>query len=106
MKRKILICAMLLAMVGFTAPADSYAAGDQQGRRSSERSRGGQDNLWDNDDRRGRRRRSLRRNRNTYGYRNYGQYRRTQVGNRRFRTVRRSYWRDGRRLTRLVRVYY
>jgi len=40
------------------------------------------------------------------GYRNYGQYRRTQVGNRRYRLVRRPYWQDGERLTRLVRLYY
>ncbi len=45
------------------------------------------------------------------GYRNYGQYRRTQVGNRRvghrrYRLVRRPYWEDGVRLTRMVRVYY
>jgi len=29
----------------------------------------------------------------THGYRNYGQYRRTQVGNRRFLTTRNSYYR-------------
>ena len=39
-------------------------------------------------------------------YRNYGQYRRTQVGNRRYRLVRRSYWRNGIRLSRYVRIYY
>ena len=41
-----------------------------------------------------------------HGYRNYGQYRRTQVGNRRFRTVRRYSWIDGVRRARMVRVYY
>ena len=41
-----------------------------------------------------------------HGYKNYGQYRRTQVGNRRYRLVRRPYWRRGVRLTRWVRVYY
>jgi|GEM_PF-1018165 len=50
--------------------------------------------------------RGRRRNGSYYGYRNYGQYRRTQVGNRRYRTVRRIYWRNGIRLTRYVRVYY
>ena len=40
----------------------------------------------------------------TYGYRNYGQYRRTQVGNRRFRYVNRYYWTDGVRHLRRVRV--
>src|SRR3990170_1546816 len=106
MKRKILMGAMLLAMISFAAPVDNYAAGDQQGRnKSAERSRGGQDVRWGDDNNRGRRRRTGRRNQNTYGYRNYGQYRRTQVGNRRYRTVRRSFWRDGIRRTRLVRVY-
>lgn len=39
-----------------------------------------------------------------YGYRNYGQYRSAQ--NRRYRTVRRYYWRDGVRRYRYVRIYY
>jgi hypothetical protein len=55
---------------------------------------------WDND--RDRRRRSGR----WYGYRNYGQWRRSQVGNRRYRMVTRYYWDGGRRRARLVRVYY
>ena len=42
----------------------------------------------------------------TYGYRNYGQYRRTQVGNRRYRMVKRYYWVDGIRRYRTVRVYF
>jgi hypothetical protein len=33
-----------------------------------------------------------------YGYRNYGHYRRTQVGNRRYRTLRRPSWADRRRV--------
>ena len=47
-----------------------------------------------------------RRNGSWYGYRNYGQYRRTQVGNRRYRTVRRSVWRDGRRVSVWQRIFY
>jgi hypothetical protein len=47
-----------------------------------------------------------RRNGPWYGYKNYGQYRRTQVGNRRYRWVSRHYWRNGIRLTRRVRIYY
>ena len=39
-------------------------------------------------------------------YKNYGQYRRTQVGWRRYRMVPRYYWRDGRRYTTYRRVYY
>lgn len=41
-----------------------------------------------------------------WGYKNYGQYRRTQVGNRRYRYERRYYWRDGSRFSRLVRIFY
>ncbi|MGH9947553.1 MAG: hypothetical protein ACRD6X_10155 [Pyrinomonadaceae bacterium] len=47
-----------------------------------------------------RRRRSVRR------YRNYGQYRRRQVGNRRYRLSRHYYWYGGRRHYRYVRIYY
>jgi hypothetical protein len=47
-----------------------------------------------------------RRNRRYYrGYRNYGQWRRNQVRNRRARVVTQTYWRNGRRYTRTVRVY-
>ena len=52
------------------------------------------------------RRDSNRRHRETYGYRNYGQYRRTQVGNRRYRMVNRYTWLNGRRVTRRVRINY
>jgi hypothetical protein len=61
------------------------------------RGRGGRN--WD--DGRGRRRSG-----SWYGYRNYGQYRRTQVGNRRYRTERRSVWRDGRRVSIWRRIFY
>ena len=44
--------------------------------------------------------------RNGRFYRNYGQYRREQVGWRRYRIVPRYYWRDGRRYTTYRRVYY
>ena len=46
--------------------------------------------------------------RNGTFYRNYGQYRRTQVGwrGRSYRMVPRYYWRDGRRFTTYRRVYY
>jgi len=61
----------------------------------------GEDRDWDNG-----RHRYRGRNRITYGYRNYGQYRRTQVGNRRFRWIRRNHWRNGRWVSQLVRIYY
>ncbi|HEV8592720.1 MAG TPA: hypothetical protein VGQ55_11500 [Pyrinomonadaceae bacterium] len=43
-----------------------------------------------------------------YGYRNYGQFRRTQVGNRRYgyRMYPEYYWDDGVRRVRYVRYYY
>jgi hypothetical protein len=47
-----------------------------------------------------------RRYRDTNGHRNYGQYRRTQVGNRRWRMQRQYYYRLGRRLNRMVRIYF
>jgi hypothetical protein len=50
--------------------------------------------------------RGRRHNGSWYGYKNYGQYRRTQVGNRRFRMRRQYYYRNGIRLSRFVRVYY
>jgi hypothetical protein len=40
------------------------------------------------------------------GYKNYGQYRSSQVGNRRYRWVRRPYYRNGIRLFRNIRIYY
>jgi len=50
--------------------------------------------------------RGRRRNGTWYGYRNYGQYRRTQVGNRRYRMERRVYWRNGRRYNTRTRINY
>jgi hypothetical protein len=64
------------------------------------------DRRWNRDSDRRWHRDSHRRVRNTYGYRNYGQYRRTQVGNRRFRTVNRYTLSNGRRVVRRVRVDY
>jgi hypothetical protein len=55
------------------------------------------------------RRRRMRRGgywRNGVYYRNYGQYRRSTVGNRRYRVVPRYYWYDGVRRVRYVRYYY
>jgi hypothetical protein len=101
MMKKVLALAMLLATTFFVLPSDSYGGGGAQERRWENRE-SRQDRRWD--DRRGRR--SSRQVRQTYGYRNYGQYRRTQVGNRRFRMVNRSYWNNGIRRTRVVRLYY
>lgn len=100
MTRKILILTMLFVTTFFTLPSDATAQGKSKWGKSDNWSQG----RWDN--KRGRRRYQGR-NRIYYGYRNYGQYRRTQVGNRRrYRLVRRYYWDDGMRLARWVRVYY
>lgn len=94
LKYFILIAAAFLMLL----PAASHAQG---------RGHGNQGWHHGNDNWEWRGRKSHRgRNRWTYGYKNYGQYRRTQVGNRRFRLVRRPYWRRGVRVTRWVRVYY
>ena len=107
MTRKILILALLSVTTFFALPADSYAQRQWRTRdRSYSRSTYSQDrwdNRWDN---RRNRRHYNRRYRDTYGYRNYGQYRRTQVGNRRFRLVRQYYWNRGRRIPRWTRLYY
>jgi hypothetical protein len=103
MKRKILISAMMFA-IGFLAlPPGSYASADKKGTASVQEYSGTQ--VWQGDRRR-RGRGKQRRWKRTRGYRNYGQYRRTQVGNRRYRLVRRYYWTGGYRRYRLVRVYY
>ena len=102
MKRKVLILTLLLATAFIALPAESVAYGDRSKDRNAVYEYSGQD--WQSRRRRGRGRH--RGWKNTYGSRNYGQYRRTQVGNRRYRLVRRSYWDDGRRLTRWVRLYY
>lgn len=94
---------MLFAMTFLVLPFDSYGQRRHGRGNDSYGERYYSQNRWDN--RRGRRR-SYNRNRHTYGYRNYGQYRRTQVGNRRYRTVRRYYWNDGVRLSRWTRLYY
>src|SRR5215203_1577415 len=102
MTRKILILALLSVTTLFALPADANA---QREWRTRDRSYSGNtysQNRWENRSSR----RRYRRVRDTSGYRNYGQYRRTQVGNRRFRNVRTYYWNGGRRLSRWTRVYY
>ena len=101
MKRKLLILTMLLAMTFVVVPMDSNAFGQPGKNKSHGRSGDWQRGSWDYRGRRGKGKKK-----SYYGYKNYGQYRRTQVGNRRYRLVRRYYWRDGSRLSRLVRVFY
>jgi hypothetical protein len=90
-------------MTFLVLPLDSYGATDSSNG-SGAVSQYSQKRLWQG--RQGRGRGKHKGWKNTYGYRNYGQYRRTQVGNRRYRMVRRYYWNDGVRLSRLVRIYY
>lgn len=100
MKRKLLILAMLLATAFFWMPSGTDVAA--QDRQNNARK---PDKVMMNTGQPGKRS-GVWRKKNAHGYRNYGQYRRTQVGNRRSRMVNRSYWNDGVRLTRRVRVYY
>lgn len=97
---------MLIFSVGiFTLPAEASGAGSQPGKqKSSDKGRGKNGGLWVGGQ--PGRRRFQGRNRITYGYKNYGQYRRTQVGNRRYRLARRYYLRDGIRISRWIRIYY
>jgi len=102
--KKIAVFVMLAALTFFWLPAESTASA-QKGKNKA----GG---MWGHSqDYRGRHKGTWRK-KDSHGYRNYGQYRRTQVGNRRtvgtrrYRMVNRSFWEDGIRRSRLVRVYY
>ncbi len=90
MKRKLTILALMLATMFFWMPAagDNVSAQNGNGKGNKAGNYG----------------RSHKKN--SYGYKNYGQYRRTQVGNRRYRLKRQYYTRDGNRLSRLVRIFY
>src|SRR6478752_5548348 len=83
MRSKILILAMLFATAVIALPTDANA---QRQYRSYNRSYQ-MSQYWQNNH--SGQRRYRRHHQSYYGYKNYGQYRRTQVGNRRFR---RSYW--------------
>lgn len=98
MKSKILILALVGAFTFIALPSYSYEVSGQRAWRDRDRSSswyGGQ-RRWSN---RGKKKRY-------WGYKNYGQYRRSQVGNRRYRWERRYYWDDGRRYSRLIRIFY
>ena len=101
MKRKILLLIFIAGVVFVALPDPTNAA--HPAPRSIEAANGSLQKGWDKGHKK---RRYKNRNRYHYGYKNYGQYRRTQVGNRRYRVVRRYYWRDGIRLSRWVRLYY
>lgn len=105
MKRKITMLTILMTAVLLCLPVDSFSSTVETPRSATHGTTVDPQKKWKGGH--GRKRRYNRgRNRYYYGYRNYGQYRRTQVGNRRYRLVRRYYWRDGIRLSRWVRIYY
>lgn len=106
MKKSLLVFAMLVAMTFALLPAggnnvlaqNKQNNGQRNGNNGSNGGQGQRQNQsrdWNNGKKKA-----------NYGYKNYGQYRRTQVGNRRYRLVKRSYWDNGSRLTRLVRIFY
>lgn len=104
MNRKLAVFAMLIATTFFWLPADSNPVSAQNRQNKSEKRNKGKDGgLWQ-PDKHGKGWNNGRKD--AHGYRNYGQYRRTKVGNRRFRLARRYYWQNGTRLSRLTRVYY
>ena len=100
MKKNILVIGMLMALTLFTLPAVSTVSAQNGQVKAQKMGKGrngsinypGQNGTW--------------RKKNANGYKNYGQYRKTQVGNRRSRLVKRTYMSNGERLTRLVRVFY
>ena len=106
MRSKLLVIGLIAAFMFVALPTNSFETSAQ--RRWRDRDRGdysyGRYRRWDNDryrrwDGRGRKKRY-------WGYKNYGQYRRTQVGNRRYRWERRYYYRDGNRFSRLIRIFF
>ena len=106
MRKKLSILVVLLATAAFWIPSEGITTSAQE-RRNRSYDRGLRVRSQPYVIGQPRRRRAIRyRNRTNYGYRNYGQYRRTQVGNRRYRMVNRSIWRNGTRQRRLVRFYY
>ena len=96
MRARVLSIALIAAFTLIALPAESFNVEAQRGRqktssgRQYDRSRNGQ----------GKKKWYPRR------YKNYGQYRRTQVGNRRYRWERRYYYRGGRRYSRMIRIYF
>ena len=96
MNRKLAVFALLIATTFFWLPADSNSVSAQEKGKGHNRSN--HSRVWQPGKHKGWK--------NTHGYKNYGQYRRTQVGNRRYHLTKRYYWQDGTRLSRFMRVYY
>jgi len=117
MKRDLVILALMAVFALVAVPTSSAVNAQDRGHGRHSQARGDRD--WNVRDRErsdnGWKRRDRDRDDNvwnrkhrkdTHGYRNYGQYRSTQVGNRRSHYVRRYYVSNGTRLSRLVRVFY
>jgi Ni/Co efflux regulator RcnB len=103
MKRNLMILALMAVFTFVAVPMVSMANAQERTRGNHSQSRRN-DNDW-NRDRNNDWGKSHKKN--AHGYKNYGQYRRTQVGNRRSRYVRRYYTSsNGTRLSRLVRIFY
>jgi len=107
--KKITYFILIAAVCVVFLPAQSAASTDNKSSSTSlisgtnlilqqGRGRGKNNRYWDD--------RGRRRNGTWYGYRNYGQYRRTQVGNRRYRWARRPYRTDRGIVYRLTRIFY
>lgn len=98
MNKRILVFAMLAATAFFCLPANTEAASPYAASNTSAGTAKGelkaQQRRGDRGFNRGHRKQYPRR------YRNYGQYRRTQVGNRRFRFIRHNRLRNGVRTMR------
>lgn len=97
MRRNLIIFAMLIAMTFVGLAANNAVSAQNKHGRGHKNG----DMVWQPGKHHGKWHKK-----NAHGYRNYGQYRRTQVGHRRYRMVKRYYWSDGTRLSRLTRVYY
>ena len=105
MKKSILVFGMLMALTLMCLPADTTVSAQEKHNKAQKMGRVGNGNIYQpGKNQPGKN--GVWRKKNSYGYKNYGQYRKTQVGNRRSHLVKRTYWRNGERLTRLIRVFY
>jgi hypothetical protein len=100
--KKLIISMLMVASLGIFLPEMNYAAPKNKTKELTAGNKSLQISIMIGQPRRRRYRRSGR----WYGYKNYGQYRRTQVGHRRYRVYPRYYWSSGRRYVRYVRIYY
>ena len=96
MSKRITIIGLLMFVITLGIPFESFAAD----RKTTNKAGVTEEITWEQGKSRGRRGKSYR------GYKNYGQYRSSRVGNRRYRWVRRPYYRSGVRYFRTIRVYY